>query len=224
VAYNDELAQSLAAALTEGKAFRVLLTRAAGKELKVSADGASFLAESERKSWAENPRLYERPAIANRVRPAAIISLHHDSTLEKYQEKVAKACGGRGGKRLTQSFKEKGYRAGFSVFVYKGGDPVRYQASLKIARAIGQAFLAMGRPLSNYHADKSDGETAEPIEIENGIYHKNLAVLRASNVPAVLVEAGLIVDVADEKAINSPKFRRAAAKALRGALGASLPR
>lgn len=215
MAYNDELAAEVATALEKDGAFKVLLTRPPGAEVNVSADGDSFLAPEHRAGWAENPRLYERASLANRVRAAALISIHHDSTAAKYQEPLPRACGGKGGKRLNKAFFKKGYRAGFSVFVYRGGDQARYEASLKLARAIGGALRAAGRPLSNYHAEGDDCDSCQPIDAVNGVYHKNLAVLRTSEMPAVLIEAGLIVDITDEKAVNSGSFRRRAAKALR---------
>jgi N-acetylmuramoyl-L-alanine amidase len=224
VVYNDELAAEVAAALQEGGTFRVLLTRAAGAEVNVSGDGGAFLAAEHRANWAENPRLYERASIANRFAAAALVSLHHDSTAAEYQESAPRACGGKDGKRLGRAFRKKGFRAGFSIFIYKGADQARYGASLAIARAIGAAFRAAGRLPSNYHAEKKDCASCELIDADLGVYHKNLAVVRASDVPAVLVEAGVIVDEADEMAVNRGSFRRRAAKAIRTALELALPR
>lgn len=223
VIYNDELAAEVASALQEGP-FRVLLTRGAAAEVAVSTDGDTFLAPEHRANWQENQRLYERASIANRFGAAVLLSLHHDSTGAEYQEKAAGACGGKDGKRLKREFSKQGFRTGFSIFIYQGEDKARAEASLAIAQAIGAAFRAAGREPSNYHVESKDCASCRLLDGVNGVYHKNLAILRASNVPAVLVEAGVIVDQADEKVINRGSFRRGAAKAIREALEQRLAR
>jgi N-acetylmuramoyl-L-alanine amidase len=224
LAYNDELVAEVAEAITKAGDFKILLTRAAGKEVSVSADGAQFLKEEHRANWKENPRLYERASIANRFGAAALISVHHDSTAAKYQEPAPKACQGKDGKRLAKAFRQKGLSVGFSLFVFHGPDEARFQTSLKLAKAIGAGFLAAGRPVSTHHGEAEDCGSCELLDANLGIYHKNLAILRASDVPGVLVEAGVIVDTADEKAVNRSAFRRAAAAAISRGLRETLPR
>lgn len=222
VEYNDALTAAVAAALGATKAFDVALTRKAGVEVSLSVDGELFLNEAHRANWRDNPRLYERASLGNRLQAAVLLSVHHDSTIEAFQEKALKACpGGKDGKRLTASFRKRGWRTGFSLFVHRGEDPARFEASVKIARAIAARFLAMGRTPSTHHQDPKDCGSCRLVDAKLGIYEKNLAVLRASDMPGVLIEAGLIVDVADEKAVNNDRFRRRTARAIAEGLTAA---
>lgn len=53
-----------------------------------------------------------------------------------------------------------------------------------------------------------------------GIWHENLAVLRGTKMPAVLIEVGNIIDPTDEKIINNDDFRKQFSLALKKGLDA----
>lgn len=71
-------------------------------------------------------------------------------------------------------------------------------------------MLAMGRRPSTYHEEIPGRDNYEPIDLSLGIYNSKtiLTVLRNAKMPAVLVEAGVIVDTEDEKVISSQEFKK----------------
>jgi N-acetylmuramoyl-L-alanine amidase len=225
MAYNDQAAGELLSAL-EKSGLRATLTRAPGTEMVTPNDSDRFLPEAERASWANDPRLYERAAVANRLGASLFLSLHHDSTNAKYQEATLSSCGGQPGKRLNASFAKDGNRVGFSVFVTASpANPARYQASLKLAKAIGRGLVEkMKRVPNNHKSLLKECGSCKVIDAKYGVFQKTLAVLRSTEMPAVLLEVGVIVDEADEKLVNTNAYRRKMATVLRDAIKASLPR
>lgn len=137
------------------------------------------------------------------------ISIHHDSIKE----------------RLLETWQHEGeprrYNdrvAGFSLFVSRENPQLR--ASLACASAIGKALRANGFVPSRYHADPVLGESREFADEANGVhYFDNLAVVRHARMPALLFEAGVIVNRVEELRMREPAVKQAIADALaRGAL------
>ncbi len=87
--------------------------------------------------------------------------------------------------------------AGYSLFVSRLHPDVA--ASLKCASAIGAALRESGFTASRYHADPIEGENRPFADEPNGVhYFDNLAVLKTARVPALLFEAGVIVNRDEE--------------------------
>jgi N-acetylmuramoyl-L-alanine amidase len=83
---------------------------------------------------------------------------------------------------------------------------------------------AAGFMPSRYHADPVLGENRPFADEENGVhYYDNLAVGRTAKMPSVLVEAGVIVNPAEEARLRDPEVRRRIARALAGGAKACLP-
>jgi hypothetical protein len=82
-----------------------------------------------------------------------------------------------------------------------------------LADNIGKQLRALGRIPSNDNC-----KSWYPVNPELGVWHENLAVLRDTQMPAVLIEVGNIVDPADEKKINTNEFRIKFSAALKRAL------
>jgi N-acetylmuramoyl-L-alanine amidase len=132
------------------------------------------------------------------------LSVHHDAVQPHYLDEWE-----HGGaiKRYSDRF------AGFSLFVSRRNPKVA--ASLACASAIGRALRAAGFTPSLYHAEPIPGEGKPFADQPNGVhYYDNLAVLHTAAQPAVLLEAGVIVNRAEELALRAPATQRRIAEAV----------
>ncbi|MGB5081079.1 MAG: N-acetylmuramoyl-L-alanine amidase [Burkholderiales bacterium] len=105
--------------------------------------------------------------------------------------------------------------SGFSLFISRKNREVR--RSLACASAIGRAMRGAGFSPSLYHADPIPGENKPFADRANGVhYYDNLIVLKTARTPAVLLEAGVIVNREEETKMRSDETqgRIAAAVAL----------
>lgn len=128
------------------------------------------------------------------------LSIHHDS--------------------MRQVFHDAGRQrefAGFSVFVSRKNP--RYEDSLRCAKAIGAQLAAAGEKPSLYHADPILGENRPLLDRQAGVHQfDGLAVLKTATMPAVLIEAGVIVNPDEEKRLGNPATITRLARAIaRGA-------
>jgi N-acetylmuramoyl-L-alanine amidase len=125
------------------------------------------------------------------------ISVHHDSVQTRYIES------------WTFEGEKRGYSdrfSGFSLFVSHLHPDTA--ASLKCASAIGAALRGEGFTPSRYHADPVLGENRPFADEANGVhYFDNLAVLKTARVPALLFEAGVIVNRDEELRMRDPAVR-----------------
>ena len=132
------------------------------------------------------------------------LSVHHDSAQERYLETWD---WNGAGQRFTDRF------SGFSLFVSRKNP--RIEESLACAHAIGTALKAAGLAFSTHHAEGIAGEYREWADRNAGVYYfDNLAVLKTARTAAVLLEAGVIVNRADERTLQEPAMRRVIAGAV----------
>ena len=136
----------------------------------------------------------------HRTRDAAgadlLVSIHHDSVREHL---------------LPQAE----HFSGFSLFISRNNP--HPGKSLACASAIGAGLRAAGLAPSRYHADPVIGENRPFADEQNGVhYYDNLAVAKTATMPAVLVEAGVIVNRHDEARMSNPEVRRRIAAAIAG--------
>ncbi|KWE43541.1 cell wall hydrolase [Burkholderia ubonensis] len=109
------------------------------------------------------------------------VSIHHDSMQQQF----------------IDAGRQREFR-GFSVFVSERNP--HYEQSLRCAKAIAGKLVAAGETPSLYHAQPIRGENRPLIDPHLGIHRfDDLVVLRTAPVPAVLVEAGVIVNPDEEK-------------------------
>ncbi len=148
--------------------------------------------------------LADRPRIAAARRAQLLVSIHHDSAqphLLSHWDYAGKH------RAYTDSF------SGYSLFVSnRNGDPV---GSLRFARLLGTQLRTTCLNPTLHHAVTIPGEGREVVDPGLGIYRFNdLAVLAGASMPAVLVEAGVIVNRRDELLLRSSSHRRKIALAL----------
>src|SRR5262249_10168880 len=80
---------------------------------------------------------------------------------------------------------------------------------------LGEALSGRGLALTTHHAENIPGERRPLVDPERGVYrYDELVVLQYTKAPAVLFEAGVIVNRAEETALASPERQRAIAAAM----------
>jgi N-acetylmuramoyl-L-alanine amidase len=130
-------------------------------------------------------RLADRTFAAREDR--VFLSIHHDSIQPEWLPRA-------------------GEFSGFSLFVSRKNP--RFQDSLACARKIGTQLLAAGFRPSGYHALPVRGENRPFADEKNGIhYFDDLVVLKSAHQPAVLIEAGVVVNPADELKVTGREGR-----------------
>jgi len=86
---------------------------------------------------------------------------------------------------------------------------------LVVARLLGEELGKLGRKPSLHHAEPITGEGRQLLDSNLGIYrYDDLAVLKNSNIPAILLEVGVIVDQADEAYVASSEHQDSIATAI----------
>ena len=90
--------------------------------------------------------------------------------------------------------------------------------------AIGARMIKAGFKPSLYHADRDVGENRPFADKKNGVhYFDHLAVLRNAKMPALLFEAGVIINRAEELRMADPVVRQKIAAAVSGAIEECMP-
>ena len=149
-------------------------------------------------------QLQQRAAHANALGVNLFLSIHHDDVQPIYYSTW---------EHNGRSYHYSDRFSGYSLFVsYKN----RYaKASLTFAKLLGSELLARGMQFSLHHAEKIRGEAREVLDSERGIYrYDDLFVLKNTFAPAVLLEAGVIVNRGEEVILASPERQNAISAAV----------
>jgi N-acetylmuramoyl-L-alanine amidase len=153
-------------------------------------------------------QLAERAAIANRTSPDLFLSIHHDSTRDPYIRRWQFAG-------VERNYSDK--FSGHSMFVSIRNR--RYRDSVAFAKLIGRELLDAGLQYTPQHAEDIPTARKPLLDAELGVYrYDNLVVLKDTRVPAVLFEAGLIINRKDELVLASPERRMLLAKSITNAV------
>jgi N-acetylmuramoyl-L-alanine amidase len=140
------------------------------------------------------------------------LSVHHDSV----QPHLLQRWEFDGQTRLFSD-----QHAGFSLFVSRANPDVA--GSLRCASAIGRALRVAGFTPSLYHAAPIAGEFKPFADRENGVhYYDNLVVLKTARQPALLLEAGVIVNRDEELLLLTPAYQARMSEAVADGLRACL--
>jgi N-acetylmuramoyl-L-alanine amidase len=138
-----------------------------------------------------------------------LLSIHHDSAQPAYLAREERD--GRVAFRTTRPIR------GWSLFVSRANP--RWDASLRVAEALGRRLLALGRAPTLHHAEAIPGEGRPLLDARLGLYQYDaLKVLAAAPCAAVLLEVGVVTDEVDEAHVSDPSRRDAIADAVVQAL------
>lgn len=153
--------------------------------------------------------LIERAGIANQHPDALFLAIHHDSAQTLFlQQRPAEQGGG------WQTLRPI---AGYSLFVSQRN--AQFANSLRLAQLLGRELRLLGRPPTLHHAEDIAGERRELLDRQLGIYRfDDLVVLAKTDIPALLLEVGVIVDANDEAYVSQEKNQQAMCAAIVKAL------
>lgn len=143
-----------------------------------------------------------------------LVSIHHDAVQPEYLRTWR-----HGGE--TRSYSDR-YR-GHSLFI-SSRNPHEAR-SLFCASRIGRALRQAGFAPTRHHAEPIEGENRPWADHAAGVhYYDNLALLKAAEMPAVLFEAGIIVNRREETRLADASHRAHMAEAVARGILACLPR
>ena len=145
-----------------------------------------------------------RAARANAAHAGLLISIHHDAAQPQFF--TSETVDGKT-RRYCDRF------AGYSIFYSERNRQAA--ESLALARLIGRQLRREGLPFTRHHAADIPGERRPLVDDQAGVYrYDGLAVLHAATMPAVLVEAGVIVNRAEEQALAGLERQTQTARAI----------
>jgi N-acetylmuramoyl-L-alanine amidase len=155
------------------------------------------------------PGLNKRVLRANRSAADLLVSIHHDSVptvFKEVWEYLGKA------QRFSDRFK------GHSIFV-SNDNPAR-KGSLQFGHLLGLELKARDLQYAPHYTEAFMGRyRRELVDAEAGVYRfDKLIVLRATRMPAVLLEAGSIVNRDEELLMESPERQALIAAAVTDAV------
>jgi N-acetylmuramoyl-L-alanine amidase len=170
---------------------------AQGIEEKLKAEGfaETRLLVTEGKA---RPSLVRRVAAANNLHANLFLSIHHDSVPDKLLENWEFE-----GKKSHFSDRFSGY----SVFVSRGNPD--FKTSLSFAELVAKEMKAEGLQYAQQYTQAIMGRNQHPLlNKETGVYsYDKLIVLKSTQMPAVLLEAGSIINRDEELKMASPERR-----------------
>jgi N-acetylmuramoyl-L-alanine amidase len=158
---------------------------------------------------APDSTLQMRVDRASRLRADFLISIHHDGVHDEFLKPWT--FEGRRRWYFDQS-------SGFSLHVSTRN--VKHNESLALARSIADQLMASGLHFSTAHEPGNPaGARAPYLDSSRGIYRRDeLHVLRRAAMPAVLLEAGTIVNRNEEIEVSTPAYRSRVAAAVATAI------
>ena len=144
------------------------------------------------------PSLVRRVAAANALHADLFLSIHHDSVPDKFLENWE-----FDGKKSHFSDRFSGY----SVFVSR--DNPDFRTSLAFAELVAKEMKAEGLQYAQQYSQAIMGRYQHPLlNKETGVYsYDQLVVLRTTRMPAVLLEAGSIINRDEELRMDSRERR-----------------
>ena len=138
--------------------------------------------------------LVKRVAAANDLQANLFLSIHHNSVPDKFLEDWEFEGKKR---RFSDRF------SGYSVFVSRRNPD--FKTSLAFAELVGKEMKAHGLPYAEQYSQPIMGRHRHPLlNKETGVYrYDELVVLRKTRMPAVLLEAGSIINRDEELKMDS---------------------
>jgi N-acetylmuramoyl-L-alanine amidase len=155
------------------------------------------------------PGLYERTARANQIRADLFIAIHHDSVPDN----------------LLQTWQYAGQQhifndqyPGYALFI--SNDNADRAGSLQFGQFLGHALQARGLQFTPHYTLALMGHRRRQlVDADAGVYrYDQLIVLRTARMPALLIEAGSIVNRDEELELASPERRATTSAAIAAAV------
>jgi N-acetylmuramoyl-L-alanine amidase len=176
-------------------AFNLRLAQRIEAKLKAGGFAETRLLVTEGKA---RPSLVKRVAAANNLHANLFLSIHHDSVPDKFLEKWEFE-----GKKSHFSDRFSGY----SVFVSRGN--ADFKTSLAFAELVAKEMKAQGLQYARQYTQAIMGRYQHPLlNKETGVYsYDQLIVLKTTRMPAVLLEAGSIINRDEELRMDSAERR-----------------
>ena len=175
--------------------FNLRLAQRIEEKLKAEGFAETRLLLTEGKARAS---LVKRVAAANNLHANLFLSIHHDSVPNKLLEDWEFE-----GKKSHFSDRFSGY----SVFVSRNNPD--FKTSLAFAELVGTEMKAQGLQYARQYTQAIMGRYQHPLlNKETGVYsYDQLVVLRSTRMPAVLLEAGSIINRDEELKMGSAERR-----------------
>jgi N-acetylmuramoyl-L-alanine amidase len=153
--------------------------------------------------------LFERAMIANRLPADLFISIHHDSVPDKLMQ------------TWQYDGKDQQYNddyPGYALFI--SNDNTDRAGSLQFGKFLGKALQARGLQFTpHYTLALMGNRRRELLDADAGVYrYDQLVVLRYTRMPALLLEAGSIVNRQEELALATPERRTLTSEAVAAAV------
>src|SRR6266542_674090 len=140
--------------------------------------------------------LFDRVARANASSADLFLSIHHDSVPDSFLQAWEYE-----GEERHFSDRFKGHSIFFSI---DNADP---DGSLEFGRMLGEQLKARGLQYTPHYVEKFMGHRQRLlVDLRAGVYrYDQLIVLKSTRMPAVLLEAGSIINRDEELVMNSPE-------------------
>jgi N-acetylmuramoyl-L-alanine amidase len=173
--------------------FNLRLSRQIDQALREAGFAKTVLMVSEGRA---NQSLYARVARANELSANLLLSIHHDAVPDRFLEKWE-----YNGKKEAFSDRFKGH----SIFV--SDDNLDPKDSLLFASMLGQQLKARGLQYTPHYTEGFMGRWRRTLlDADAGVYrYDTLFVLKKTQVPAALLEAGSIANRDEELVMASPE-------------------
>ena len=175
--------------------FNLRLARRIEEKLKAEGFAQTRLLLTEGKA---RPSLAKRVAGASDLHANLFLSIHHDSVpnslLEDWEFEGKKS-------HFSDRF------SGYSVFVSRNNPD--FKRSLSFAELVAKEMKAQGLQYAQQYTLAIMGRYQHPLlNKETGVYsYDQLVVLKSTRMPAVLLEAGSIINRGEELKMGSPERR-----------------
>jgi N-acetylmuramoyl-L-alanine amidase len=175
--------------------FNLRLAKEIEQKLKAEGFAETRLLVTEGKA---RPSLVRRVAAANTLHANLFLSIHHDSVPDKLLENWEFE-----GRKSHFSDRFSGY----SVWVSR--DNPDFKTSLSFAELVAKEMKAQGLQYAHQYTQPIMGRYQHPLlNKETGVYsYDQLVVLRTTRMPAVLLEAGSIINRDEELKMESAERR-----------------
>jgi len=157
------------------------------------------------------PGLFKRVALANRMPADLFLSIHHDSVPQRFFQSWEFE-----GRQRNFSDRFKGH----SIFISR--ENAAPKVSLQFGHLLGAELKARGLHYTPHYTERFMGSRQrELVDAEAGVYwYDQLIVLRKTRMPAVLLEAGSIINREEEQLMASAERQALIAEAVTDAADA----